>query len=445
MTTRNSGDNDRRYFSAGFEEPSGIEDINSDFWSALRLLVSDASQLERMRLIRWEGLQSLLGENWAQKKAELTKTLREEIEARLPADYQGLRYDDVSLLVVGQDVSDQALRVLVGEVAETVTPSLPDASSPVEPIQIWKPVTVEEGGFSFERVDISMETEVGAQVVEESAEPVIGGLGQPSDDLSGQDSSEIILPDPEFKFMPIWDVHSNAVFAYRCQPFWSLESGQVLSEGHFADLFADASRVLAVDVETLRKGTRMIEDALDQYGMAQVVIPVHHATLAEPEFASRYRQYRDELIWPYVESVFFEIVRPAAPISRDQLAKSIEDLGSCSSGIFLSVDPEFHRFDELPVDGVLSIGLDVGADEREPEEVTADLERFASGAGSQNLHSHVLGLQNSEITMSVIFAGFDYIGSDALATAVEGEVPEDAGVEMDSLLKMALAAKSKGL
>ncbi len=444
MTARNSGNQDHRYFSAGFVEPSGVEDINSDFWSVLRLLTADASQLEKMRLIRWQELQSLLGERWAQSRAEVTKSLRTEIEARLPVDCHSFRYDDVSLLVVCQDFSDGALRMLAEEVAETVASKLPAASGPAGLIQVWKPVTVEEGGFGFVPVDAAMETEAGALEVGATAEPIIGSPGQASDDFPDQDNSEIILADPEFHFFPIWNVHRNDVFAYRCQPFWSLETGQVLPEEFFPDLFADAGRVLAVDVKTLEKGARMVEDALDHYGMARVVIPVHHATLANPELAASYLQSRDEVIWPHVESVYFEIVRPLEPISRDPLATLVQDLSACSCGVLLCVGPDFHQFDELPVDGILSIGLDVRADQREPQEIIADLERFAQQAGSRNLHSHVVGLVNSEITMSAIFAGFDYIGSDVLARAVEDRLSEDAGVEMDNLLKMALAAKSKG-
>lgn len=251
-------------------------------------------------------------------------------------------------------------------------------------------------------------------------------------------SSRLILGDAQFRYYPLWEVRGNDIFCYLCEPFWDVGTGEPLPEDALQTEFADPKRILALDLETLRKATEQVEEVVAQYGLMTVLIPVHFETLTNTESADAYIQLCDKLIWPVLESVYFEIVSPPIPLSKDGLVRVADRIKPYGRGLLLRVEPSFDRFDQIPADDILSVGMDFRADQRDEGETLSDLKRFASDSGSRGLHSHAHGMKTLTLSLAAVSAGFDFVGSDAISPPLEKWASDEETLRAVDLFKTLL-------
>ena len=251
-------------------------------------------------------------------------------------------------------------------------------------------------------------------------------------------SSRLILGDAEFRYCPLWESRGNDIFCYLCEPSWDVGTDEHLTEDALQTEFDDPKRILALDLATLRTATEQVEEVVAQYGLMTVLIPVHYQTLANPESADAYTDLCDKRVWPVMDSVYFEIFGPPVPLSKNGLVQAVDHINSFGRGVLLRVEPGFDEFDKIPADDILSVGMALRADQRDEGETLADLKKFASETSSRGLHSHAHGLKTVTLSLVAVRAGFDFVGSDAIAPPLEKWAPEEETLKAIDLFKTML-------
>jgi len=424
-------------FPAIVTESDGLVGLGSDGWPLVRLASSGGCGLEAMRLVRWQELRAFLGKRWPTMGMDIATTLRSEIETRLAEASSCVRYDDFSFLVICQDPSDPFLDSLENEFIEAVGAKLVGVLGNADLIELWKPVAIEDKGFAFDRVNVETGRKPKAEIVEESTEEPI-----PASDTAP--AQTMILGDVEFHHFPLWDVRASEVFCYLFEAFWDLGSGEALSEEALKEQFRDPKRTLSLDLETLAKATDELETGLDQYQLMRYLIPVHYSTLSDASTLDTYIRFCNRKIWSVREFAYFEIIKPPTAVAGDELGQAARQIKPFGTGVMLRVDTGFDAFDNVPVDDVLSVGIDLRLDTRPENEIIAELETLASRAGVRGLHSHVHGLTEMNLSVAAACAGIDFIGSDAIAEGFNEWEPEESMPKPIDMFKLLIAAAKSG-
>lgn len=414
-------------FPARKASDSIADDASADVWKALKLAAGGPCRLDDMRLIRWEGVRGFLGERWDKMAEGVAASLRAAIEERLSSLGECIRYDDLSFLVVCHDFAAASLFDSANTLTGRLSATIPGISGHAGLIQAFKPVSLDEEGFGFIRIHDQ-----------------IKAAGQP--DLAPVSKAppavpNIVMADPEFRFYPLWDVRRNDVFCYLCEPLWDAGEGEPLAEDSMPGLFTGQRRILALDLEALRRAVAQAEEAVSRYSVMKVLAPVHFQTIASAGSGESYVKLCRKLVWSMLDYVFFEIVKPPLPFDGAAVEEAINLIRPYGSGVMLRVMPDFDDFGAVPAGSILSLGLNLRGDSRDEGEAMGGLKHFASKAAECGMRSHVHGLATVTISAAAVSAGFDYVGSDDIAPALDGWRPEDGESKPSGLLKTLLKTK----
>jgi len=428
------------FFPTGVSDPDGLVELGADAWPLVRLAATGGCGLGNMRLVRWRELRAFLGKRWAETGPDVARTLRREIDGRLRPDGVCLRYDDFSYLVACSDPADPFLHALDDDFAAEAAGNLAGIPGTTDMIEVWKPVSIEDGGFRFERIHPSATRDVAAET---GPAPASDPLADPPVD-EGKLPRTVILGDAVFRRFPLWDVRGNEVFCHLFEAFWDQGDGEPMPEEAFADQFGDPKRALALDLETLAKATDELDRGLDRYQLMTFLIPVHYDTLADPARSDTYLRFCNRKIWSVREFAYFEIVKPPPALSAEGLAQAAQGIAPFGAGVMLRVGQGFDAFDRVPADDVFSVGMDLRLDGRPEGDTIAELEALAAGAGARGLHSHVHGLKAMTLSVAAACAGIDFIGSDALAPGLDEAEPDEPMPKPIDLFKSLLAASRAG-
>lgn len=405
--------------------PAARGDPDSDIDTLVQLVAAGGCRTENMRLVRWRNLRQFLDQRWAKIGPSVAQTMRKEIAARLGLQGRCIRYDDTSILAFCPPPDESALRRLDDEFADAMGSMLAGVLSTPDLIEVLKPVAAGDQGLAFEAARASPAGE---------ARPPAADTGKPAPAL--------VLGDAVFRYFPLWDIRDDAVYCYLCEAFWNLGDGQELTAGALPAQFNDPKRILALDLETLSKATEELDRALNRYQLAKFLIPVHFRTIADPVTAGTYTRFCNSKMWAVHEFALFEIVTPPDDVTTEQLVKAVELLQPFGAGVMLRLGSGFDRFDAVPPERILSIGIDLRHDDRPDAEIIAAIKQFAARAGEQGLRSHVYGLHKFSPTVIAACAGIDLIGSDAIAQDTADWQPDDSAARPIALLK-SLAARAK--
>ena len=436
---------------------AGLNEQGSDVWQVVRLLVSQGCALSAMRLVRWEELRRLLGKRWQQIGIDMVRVIRREIETNLGPDDICLRYGDNGYLVISP-LEGEALTALDGDFGVTIATQLVGVLGGAGMISVVSPVGIEESGLVFGQTQPTLADQTSdahADSDENDAafelpqspdsqvpEPVEIDLGtglEAATETPPAKKSRLILGDAEFSYFPLWDVRGNTIFSYLCEPYWRVNEGEIVPEEAIAEQFRNHGRVHALDLEVLHKATQELEANLDQYHLGKFLIPVHYETLVDDQTADSYTDFLGRRIWSVREFVYFEIIRPPDDIERGSLSTIAQRIKAFGNGVLLRTTAGFMSFDEVPSDDLFSIGLDLRTDSRPEPEIMEELERFADEASARNLHCHAHGLKAMSLSVAAACAGFDFIGSDAIADTLSDWQPDDYLLKPIDLFKSLIA------
>jgi len=405
--------------------PAPRGDPESDIRTLVELVAAGGCRTENMRLVRWPNLRQFLGQRWTGIGASVAQTMRKEIAARVGSRGRFVRYDDTSILVFCPPPDESALHRLDNEFADAIGSMLAGVLRTPDLIEVLRPVAAGDQGLAFEPATASPAGEARAPAA---------GTGKPAPAL--------VLGDSLFRYFPLWDIRDYTIYCFLCEAFWNLGDGQELTEGALPAQFEDPKRILALDLETLSKATEELDRGLNRYQLAKFLIPVHFRTIADRVTAGTYSRFCNSKMWAVHEFALFEIVKPPDDVTTDQLIQAVELLQPFGAGVMLRLGHGFDRFDAVPADRILSIGIDLRIDRRPDAEIAAAIKAFATRAAENGLRSHVYGLHSVSPTVIAACAGIDLIGSDAIAQDAADWQPDDSAARPIALLK-SLAARAK--
>lgn len=403
-----------------------VADARADVQALAHLAASGGCAMTDMRLVRWRNLRTVFGARWPKVESSVVDTLRREIMARVANESAPVRYDDASFLVVCPGRGAAALHRLDSEFIETIGTLLVGVLKSPDLIEVLTPISVGEAGFEVA--------------------PPIPAPGPGTTTAVGEDGGgagrKLVLGDAAFRYYPIWDIGEDAVFCYLFEAFWDIGTGDAVPVETLTGQFQDPKQLLALDLETLSKAVEELDKRLNQYRLAKVLVPVHYRTLADPATRETYVRFCNGKMWSVHEFALFELTNPPADVTHAELADAVRQIEPFGSGVMLRVAPGFSRFDRVPADRILAIGIDVRPDVRPETEIIADLKTLGVMAGRLGVKSFVHGLHTLSPSVIAACAGIDLIGSDAIAQAVE-DWQEDPAANSAARLLKSLLARSK--
>lgn len=439
MMAKSTGQQASFEFSAGMAGLATLTEIRTELWRLMRLVMTGGRCLDNLRLVRWDDLRVLHGTRWAAMAARVADTVRGEIEGHLAPGGSCIRYDDSSLMVICADPVEPVFDVLADRVARIIGKKFTCAPVDNDLIQVWKPVSMEDRGFAFERLDAPASSRPSMAASEEAAAET-----EVPPASSGRSLATMVLTDAEFRYSPLWDVRENAVFCYLCEASWDANPGAAVPAEALASPHHGLEWTLTLDLETLRKAIEELELWLDQYCLAKLLIPVHYEILADPGTAETYTRFCNGKIWPVREFAYFEIVVPPSQITKEELAVVAQRLKPFGRGIMLRVPMRFRQFDRVPADEILAVGMDRRLDERPENGIIADLKAFATDARSIGLRTYGHGLLPMSLSAAAACGGIDFIGGAAIDIAFDEWEPDDEMIKPLDLLKTLLARAEAG-
>ncbi len=254
-------------------------------------------------------------------------------------------------------------------------------------------------------------------------------------------SNRLILGDARFRYYPLWDVWNDCVLCYLCETFWDGGSGHSLLEDDLSSEFDDNERRLALDLEILHQGLAEAEQAASHYGVMKVLVPVHFSTLADPETAGVYVEECNKRVWPVYDEVAFEIVYTPHWAHAGQLTGVAETISSFGQALFLRVDTDFDDFAAVAPKAFASVGVNLRVDPRTEDDLVGEIIAFAGKAKAAGLRCHAHGLESVVVSAAAVSSGFDFIGSDAIAPALEFDHRERDVPRSLDLLRTMLASR----
>lgn len=373
----------------------GSEGATSDYWSLIRLMLSDGD-LERTALLHFEGLHHDLGGKWPQAEPAFRRIVRAEAAVHLGGGGSLVPFDATSLLLILGRQSAGTARAVAEAIRGAVAKGLQGLASGT-PFEIWDVVEVAADGLSCRD---------GGSKEDPSPAPPF--------------QSPVVLGDADFVFHPVWDVRRGSVFAYRCQPSWSIGGAAGADEEDMASQFRNPARLAALDLETLHKGLKKLEEALDHDTMANAILPLHFDTLTSQEGWPRYAQGMTQAGPILLERVHLEIVHPPDRLTGSQLASALRPALAFRQDVSMRVGFDFKAFGEAVEAGLYSVGIDLTHDQRDESAQIADMERFVTGAAAHAIRTHVLGLRTTSLSVAAVCAGFDLVESQIIGAALEG-------------------------
>jgi len=411
---------------AGETAPAARGDGDSDIRTLVQLVAAGGCPIENMRLVRWRNLRELAGRRWTENGPTVAESVRTAITASLGSSGRCVRYDDSSILVLCPPPGESALGRLDGEFADAIGSMMAGVLSTPDLIEILAPVVVGGQELAFEPVGATSAS----------------GARPPAAD-SRKPAPSLVLGDAMFRFHPLCDIRDDTVFCYLCEAFWNLGDGQERAERTLPAQFDDPRRALALDLETLGKATDELDKGLNRYQLAKFLIPVHFQTVADPATAATYSRFCNSRMWAVHEFALFEIVNSPGDATADQWVRAIEQLQPFGAGVMLRVGHGFDRFEAIPPERALSIGIDLRVDDRPDAEVATTVKKFIAGAAGRGLRTHVHGLHAASPSVLAACAGVDLIGGDAIADDNADWQPDNAAARRTALLRtLAMQAKA---
>lgn len=398
-------------------------------WALLNRMVGGGLALDRLYLVRWNRLRDFLGQDWAPFEPPFLAALRQVIESET-GDAICLPFDGDGLLVVIGDRAEPLSGALATAVRESLGDTWPvpsDDSLARDALQIWPIQTVSADGLSCRR----------------PISPPASRQNQPnaSQKVSGSPASRLVLADADFTFFPIWDVAKNHTLGHLCRPLWRGPGGRPLDEGSSPFSETAPEQIAAIDITIFDAAIRLVQNALDHYGAINVIVPIHATLFADREAIEAYFKVVNQQIWPFVENVMFEVLCGYRPLDDAMLAEMerFSDYGRLPMVRL----PAPQAIDEAGSLGAIwSLGFDF-APCAESADVDTLFDTFHQRAADIGCRCHVIGLTDPTTTVAAIGAGFEFVGSDAIAPPLASQ--DDAGPETDptDILKSILAAKAQ--
>lgn len=226
--------------------------------------------------------------------------------------------------------------------------------------------------------------------------------------------------DPDFCFVPVWDVKRAALSTYICV----LETSQSDSDafGAHKQVYEDLphKQRLELDKAVLCRTVNELADLRRDGEHFFVCCPVHYETLMRDESFTSYQISCQKIPGNLQSHLFFIVFGCPAQVHRTTLAKFVGPLKNYCRSFCAEVpfgqDVDFVAYRSAGFD---ALGVDVPQYEKGTDLVIRDLEVFAKQAKKHYIpFIFALGVYSTDIIGSVVFPDFEFSAGAAIHTHV---------------------------
>lgn len=409
-------------------DPSVLEAHSPGHWQILEHALSGRLSADNLFIIQWPRFAPAIEDRGVDLQA-LSNAVLDTVKSQTPCEALCLPFEESSMLVVIGESATDFLNRCAGSLSDDLCRSFPGSTGCDADLRpaYWVAADPDQISLRFRRHG-------NGRTAANGSDTRSSGRGQ------GPASSRLVLPDADYFYFPLWNVSENRLFAYLCRPFWEVPSLGRLTESSPDVAAISPDRLAAIDQTIFESASAFIQNALDNYGTAEVIVPVH-ASLFESETAlNRFFETVDRAIWAIAELVWFEVISRADE-PNSLVASAIERLSSYGRAPMIRINAGQGVPDAVVSGEVWSVGFEI--DTAMPaEEKCTQLESFRDLTSGCGCPCHVIGLKTPDETLEAVNSGFDFIGSEALLPPLAA--PDNLGVETQptDLLRTILASRS---
>ena len=259
-----------------------------------------------------------------------------------------------------------------------------------------------------------------------------------------QADSALVLGDPRFIYVPLWDALRNDVFAHRCTPLWEGRDGQLKDIELVTSEYSNPDDRLAIDLEVFDKAISHINRIVSQYGILKIVIPVHLSTLLGESLRGTYLSECGDSVWSVIDNVAFEIVDVGTAAATD-LAAALDFIQPYGSQVFICLDSDDAQGVPVGADpSKVFIGRNARRMMLEGEALAEALTEFGKHVASLPFRAYVHGMRTLEEAAAAVASGITIIGSEAVAPALDEPDAAAATEEAANMLRNMIAERVRG-
>ena len=369
------------------------------FESRLRSLAqargSDAPLVAgRLQIIALSRVKERLGQDWARLATRVHRLTRRILERRLTDEDVYVQVGDCYMILFARLISVEATfkaQTIAREITALLIGDLPEVAE--APIQI----TIHEIDPGELRARPTLET-LAARMDDDAREAGTTDGGGPDPPRSAERG-----PAP-FDFLPIWSRRGRAIVAYlgTCRQ----DDGALDSDRYDLDCLA------------LRSVLAALPDMEPHGHAALVVAPVHWETLVQLQRRQGYLELCRRVHLHLNRQLGFAISDVAAGAWCDLIRDRLFPLKPFARFIFVCAPP-----DPAQIRNLAEIGVDALAFQAVPEGAFDDAQQqrtltFVRDAARHKLATCALGINERSIGLTLLAAGVDFLGGDAIAPKV---------------------------
>ena len=165
-----------------------------------------------------------------------------------------------------------------------------------------------------------------------------------------------VMADPEYLFVPLWEVETNQPFCHLVRAMWHDTDGTVISEQALETQNLSPAQMRAVDLAAAETAATTIQEMFAGFSADAFAIPVHLGTLKEQ--AERWVGEVWSLALPVIDQVVFELILGHGQIAAEQVETAIAVLGDFGRPILVRTVPRIESFERASHLPAFAIGFD---------------------------------------------------------------------------------------
>lgn len=162
------------------------------------------------------------------------------------------------------------------------------------------------------------------------------------------------------------------------------------------------------------KSVEGLHQALGDIKRATIVVPVHFQTLAQEQ--QEFLDIAAALPLPYRRFVLLDLIGVPTATTARELVRVLKTGRTITDRIVLQMSPGDYRMSQNVRSLIWGVSMNLGEFEGEDPSVGAELERFALTAAERGIYSFAYGANTIGKAVTVVNAGFDYVGGSAVGS-----------------------------
>lgn len=232
--------------------------------------------------------------------------------------------------------------------------------------------------------------------------------------------AEVLSPNVQFKFRPIWHVGRKVISTFQCLPVWSSRSGKSLTGDRVLAADADADLLIDMDLRVLQEAGHALR-IQQELGHTQLIsATVHFSTLNRLHYQQRYMAALLDIPKRDRNLLVLEVTGLPDGTPRGRLLDASLALKAYSRARIVMIPCDrLNEVSMIAEANFLAVGFDLQGRAASETVLMARLNAFAAAAANYRLKPFVHGLSSLSLTTAAVCAGFDYIDGEAIAPLMD--------------------------